>query len=141
MPADIALNEVATHDAYPTTAPHRISDKPGYDSAAVRFTLNAPDFLLPGPGVIPNVNLHPGHVRFRAYRLRVGGDSRFTGLDAGGSGAVCGATRCGTPEARLLSIAPGTEIARSVTYEATGMTMDGEATVFIWALHDAYGWI
>jgi hypothetical protein len=110
VPTSVSIDSVTTEDAAPTAAPHRISNRPSRDTAAVRFTVG-------GSGSV------------RAWLARIGGVGLTTGKRVGGQGVICGVTRCGeaAPLARPLG-----QIAEDVTY-AEAADVDGAYTVNVYA--------
>lgn len=133
MAASVALDSVTTTDAAPTTAPHRISAISGEDSASVKFTPSHNGTLYPGPYLLPDPLLLPGGAqRFRAWRLRMGGIDRNTGLLLDKAGRICGEP-CGADPCSDYSVASATQITDAIDYAETGAPGDGDYTVNIYA--------
>lgn len=115
----VTLDEVRTSDAQPTVAPHRISNRPGFNQATVKFT--------PTGGTV------------RHWRVAQGATSRINGRTLGQAGAVCGLSRVG-PATRPLAIPSGQQITEAIDYAETGAPADGPQTITVYALSDT-GWL
>jgi hypothetical protein len=121
----VNIDSVTTADAATTTAPHKISDKAGKNSASVKFTVTAA-----GP--------------IRAWRMRLAPTNRNTGVLLGKRGMVCGSgDRCGEATARSLVMESGTQVTEDVTYPeavAKGAKADGAYEVKAYAVSAEDGW-
>lgn len=111
------IEEVTTEDAAPTTAPYKISAKAGKNSLTFKIKVTA-------PGVI------------KAIRSRFKPLNRNSGQLVYRRGMVCGSgDRCGTPDARSLSVAsPHTTGTIEIDESAIASEADGEYEVEAWAL-------
>lgn len=104
------IDSVTTHDGAPTTAPHKISNQSGKDSADVLFT--------PGRTIV-------------AYEIRNGGSTINTGTLVEKAGRlVCGRFKCGAR--RLSSFSSSAQQAVNITYAESGGGADGSRTINVW---------
>lgn len=115
---EITLDEILTHDRDPVGPPYRISDKAGFDTVVLRFTITSVSVT-------------------RAWRVTLDGD-RANGRRLASAGVVCGLDRCG-PEARSLALAGVAEFTTVIDYAATGPAVDGDHDVNVFAIDDE-GW-
>lgn len=111
------IEEIATEDAAPISAPYKISAKAGKDSLTFRIKVTS-------TGAI------------RAIRSRFKPLNRNSGQLIYRRGMVCGSgDRCGTPEARALAVAsPFTTPTIEILESEIAAEADGEYEVEAWAM-------
>lgn len=116
MTVTAEIEEVTTEDAAPTTAPYKISAKTGKNSLTFKIKVTAPATI-------------------RAIRSRFKPLNRNSGQLVYRRGMVCGSgDRCGTPEARSLSVSsPFTTGTIEVKEAAVASEADGEYEIKAWA--------
>lgn len=123
MATTVTVNSVTTGDAAPTTAPHRISDKPTKDEASVVFT--------------PATDSEP---LIRAIKIRLGGTHRNNGTKLLQMGMACGdGTRCGQPDAQSLALPENQPQSHTVAYDDTGPAAEGTHEINVHA-GSSEGW-
>jgi hypothetical protein len=122
MPTSADIEEIATEDAAPTSAPFKISAKPSKDVLSFRVKAAA--------GAL----IHAIRVRFKPLN-RNSGQLLFS------RGMVCGSgDRCGSPTAMSLAAAsPLTTGTITVNESQVGSEPDGEYEVRAWAA-SGEGW-
>jgi hypothetical protein len=110
----VTIDEIATADAAPSAAPHKISAHAGKSTATVKFTPSG------------------GSGQVRAWRVTAQGN-RKTGRNLGSLGVVCGIDRVG--HGRLLGCERGVQRSEQVTYTEMGGLADGDydVEVTVWA--------
>lgn len=115
---------VVTGDLSPTESPHRISDKPTKNTAAIEMQM-------------ATTSDEP----IRAWSLRFDPVSRIEGLVLARRGIVCGdGSRCGQPGAVPLALPSGSTVEEEVTYTETGPAPDGDYEVAAFAHAQIEGW-
>jgi hypothetical protein len=125
----VTIDSVTTGDAAPTTAPHRISNKATKDTATLKFTPTQS-----GGGAV------------KAYMVREGGATPYTGTLLGRRGLVCSDSEtCSDtdPNKRCTeaTTASGAQITETITYAETGGPADGAQTVNVYASAGTDGWV
>lgn len=110
----VVLNSVTTGDAAPTTAPHKISNVSGHDTAVPDFTVS-------------------GTTPCQSYRLKSGGTTRLNGTNVGQLGAVCGMDVCHTSTLPMAATTPVT-FTPTITYASLGA--DGTKTINLYVLRN-----
>jgi hypothetical protein len=125
----VTIDSVTTADAAPTTAPHKISNKATKDTATLKFTPTQS-----GGGAV------------KAYMVREGGATPYTGTLLGRKGLVCSDSEtCSDtdPNKRCTeaTTASGAQITEPITYSETGGPADGPQTVNVYVSAGTDGWV
>lgn len=124
MATTITIDSVTTGDVAPTTAPHRISNQAGKNTATVKFTPSTSDSSV-----------------LRYWRVNfAGGGTRLTGTLLKCLGVMCGVSRCGAPGSRPLALPSGTQVTVAETYPQLPSSADGTYHVYAWAASATQGW-
>lgn len=141
MATVVTIDSVTTADAVPATAPHRISNKAGKDTATLAVTPTHDGVHYPGPTLIPPYT--PGaHEPIIAVRICDGGTDPYSGKLVGRKGLVCSESE---PCSEALACtdwesASGAAIAEDVTYAEEAPQSDGTRTINVWVCTDRQGW-
>lgn len=124
MTTTVAISEVETSDSAPTTAPHRISDKPDYDEAAVT--------------IIPSTD----QPKVKAIRIFEGGSDHATGDLLRYYGVICGSFHTATAGGLTCSdyeIDSETPVEESLDFDDFGLP-DRDAEVNVHAMGTDGDW-